>query len=144
MGLNFIAYSKDIYDLFMANQPHEMSTFPRVEGHEMPCLPHDFSWEFTFQHYFIGLSLVVLYYCSGNQQSPPEYEYICKGQFMHMYCIASKCKIIINSQLLVTRRKNARQRNTRIWSQSILAFHSIAVSANVSTTQHNTGPCVIQ
>ena len=61
MGLNFIAYSEDIHDLFMANQPHEMLTFPRVEGHEMPCLPHDmamkFSWE--FQHNFIGLSLVV-------------------------------------------------------------------------------------
>ena len=36
MGLNFIAYSEDIHDLFMANQlePHETLTFPRVEGHE--------------------------------------------------------------------------------------------------------------
>ena len=41
MGLNFITYSEDIHDLFMANQPREMLTFPRVEGHEMPCLPHD-------------------------------------------------------------------------------------------------------
>ena len=51
MGLNFIAYSEDIHDLFMANQPHEMLTFPRVEGHEMPCLPHDMAMEF-----FMGVS----------------------------------------------------------------------------------------
>ena len=53
MGLNFIAYSEDIHGLFMANQPHEMLTFPRVEGHEMPyaCLypmiwQWNISWEF--------------------------------------------------------------------------------------------------
>ena len=51
MGLNFIAYSEDIHDLFMANQPHEMLTFPRVEGHEMPCLLHDMAMEF-----FMGVS----------------------------------------------------------------------------------------
>ena len=51
MGLNFIAYSEDIDDLFMANQPHEMLMFPRVEGHEMPCLPHDMAMEF-----FMGVS----------------------------------------------------------------------------------------
>ena len=51
MGLNFIAYSEDIHDLFMANQPHEMLMFPRVEGHEMPCLPHDMAMEF-----FMGVS----------------------------------------------------------------------------------------
>ena len=35
----------------MANQPHEMLRFPRVEGHEMPCLPHDMAIE-----YFMGVS----------------------------------------------------------------------------------------
>ena len=33
----------------MANQPHEMLTFPRVKGHEMPCLPHDMAMEFFME-----------------------------------------------------------------------------------------------
>ena len=62
MGLNFIAYSEDIHDLFMANQPHKMLTFPRVEDHEMPCLathctihlPTYGRWLLTCQHHGTG------------------------------------------------------------------------------------------
>ena len=39
--------------------------------------------------------------------------------------------------------KNSIQRNARIGSESILAFGCVAVSINMSTTQHNAGLCVV-
>ena len=67
-----------------------------------------------------------------------------KGWFITiiLWCLRY-VKIFINSRFLVTRCKNAMQRNARIGSESILAFRCIVVSINTSTTQHNVGSCVV-
>ena len=56
-----------------------------------------------------------------------------------LHCVKlAECRI--NSQIFVTRRKNAMQRNARIGSESILALCCVAVGINASMMQCNAGP----
>ena len=71
-----------------------------------------------------------------------------EGACMHLHCAelvyTCNAKIFINSWVFFYQMQECNtEKHNDIGSESILAFCCIAVSANVSVMQCNTGPCVV-